>query len=198
MFRPLAPSLSIALVMQPQLSLPRQEDALGKSLGEIMERVSLEQPYSSVEALAGVSCVCALMQDLGTWFEAHTFLFLLFCSSAAFPKAESWSKGHPAFTLSASWGRAIAELGRGVRGAPRADREGTAGIWVLLAGAGKGCGTGQSRGLDTVAPLPTHTGLHMCSAPWRQGSEVLKQFRGKVLQPVPPPREEGGLEEQPR
>lgn len=162
---PPAPSHSIALVMQPQLSLPCQEDALGKSLWEITEHVSLEHPYSSVAALAGPSHVCARMQDLGTWLEAHTFLFLQFCSTVAFPKAKSWSKGHPAFTLSASWGRALTELGRGVRGASRAGREGTAGIRVLLPKAGKGCGTGQSRGLDAPAPLPTHTGLHICSSP---------------------------------
>lgn len=62
-------------------------------------------------ALAGPSHVCALTQDPGTWFEVHTFL--LFCTSAAFPKDKSWSKGHPALTHSGSWGRAISELGRG-------------------------------------------------------------------------------------
>lgn len=46
MFRPPAPSHCIVLVMQPLLSLPCQEDALGKSLREIMEHVSLEHPYS--------------------------------------------------------------------------------------------------------------------------------------------------------
>lgn len=64
---------------------------------------------------------------------------------------------------------------------------------VLLAGAGKGCGSGQSRGLDTLS----HTGLHICWSQWRQGSEVLRAAQRKGAEAVPPPREEGGLEEQP-
>lgn len=63
--------------MQPQPSLSCQEDVLGKSHWEMMERMSLEHPYRYMAALAGPLHACACMQDLGFWFEAYIFLFLL-------------------------------------------------------------------------------------------------------------------------
>lgn len=42
-----------------------------------MGHVSLLHPYRYMAALAGPSHVCACVQDLGIWFEARIFLFLL-------------------------------------------------------------------------------------------------------------------------
>lgn len=98
-------------------------------------------------------------------------LGLLLCPMRQGRTAESWSKGHPAFTLSPSWGRVLAELGgwRGEYPVQGGRALGAAGVRVLLQGEGKGCGAGQSKGQDAQAPLPTRTGLHSYSSPGEAG-----------------------------
>lgn len=128
-------------------------------------------------------------------------LGLLLCPMRQGRTAESWSKGHPAFTLSPSWGRVLAELGGVARGVPSAGREGTWG------GGGQGA---PARGREGVwgwaeqgAGRPgstphSHWPPRLLVPRGGRAQRSSEQLTEKGLRPVPPPREEGEREEQAR